>query len=159
MLATELVDSEPEAVVIAGFEEDTAALIDAIVAEAGSVPFSLHGTDANTGGGLPGLVADPASLTGMTGLFPAAPVDDEFAARLDESGAIDDPTYAAETYDAVVLAALATRADDSDDPASIADQLVDVSRGGTPCEDYAAWRRCSTRASTSTTRAAPVTST
>ena len=136
-LAAELIDSEPEAVVIAGFEEDTAALIDAIVATAGSVPFPLYGTDANTGGDLADLVADPASIAGMTGVFPAAPVDEEFAARLNEAGALDDPTYAAETYDAVVMAALATLADDSDAPTSIADQLIDVSRGGTPCNDYA----------------------
>ncbi|MFK7918403.1 MAG: ABC transporter substrate-binding protein [Ilumatobacter sp.] len=134
-IAQELLDDGPDAVLIAGFEEDTAAVISAIAAgNDGSVPFALYGTAANTGGGLVDLVGSPEVVSGMVGTFLAAPADAEFLTRL---GDLSDPTYGAESYDAVILVALAAVADDSDAPASLADQIVDVSRSGIECTEFA----------------------
>lgn len=134
-IAQELLDDGPDAVLIAGFEGDTAAIIDAVASgNGGVVPFALYGTAANTGGGLAELVESPALVTDMVGTFLAGAVDADF---LDQLGGLDDPTYAAEAYDGVVLAALAALAGQSDSAGSIADQIVEVSRAGTACSGFA----------------------
>lgn len=133
-IAQELLDDGPDAVLIAGFEDDTAAIINAVASANGDlVPFALYGTAANTGGGLAALVASPAHIEGMAGTFLAGAPDEAFLERV---GPLDDATYAAEAYDAVVLAALAAIADDSDAAGSIADQIIDVSRSGMACTEF-----------------------
>lgn len=140
-IAQILVDEDPDAVLITGFEQDTAALLDAIddITSTG-LPFAVYGTDGNTGGGLVDELTrleNPELATGMTGTFVAAPIDEEFAARVAAAGDTTDETYSAEAYDAVVLAALAAIADDSDDPELVVDQLIDASSGGTLCSTFA----------------------
>lgn len=134
-LVDDLLADDLDAVLISAFEEDTAAVIDAIAeASGGTIPFALFGTDANTGGNLAGLVSDPTLLDGMVGTFVASPSDDDLLAELVD---LADPTYAAEAYDSVVLAALAATAAGSDDAGSIETAIVDVSSGGVECTRFA----------------------
>ncbi len=134
-LAQVLVAESPDTVLISAFEDDTALLIDAIAEAAGGpIPFALFGTDANTGGGLVDLVSDATLLDGMVGTFVASPAADEFLSQMSDLG---DPSYAAEAYDAVVLAALATISGSSDSSGSIETEIVGVASGGTDCTSFA----------------------
>lgn len=133
-LAQDLVAEGPDTVLISAFEDDTALLIEAIADAAdGAIPFVLFGTDANTGGGIVDLVSDAALLDGMVGTFVAAPAADDFLSQMSD---LDDPTYAAEADDAVVLAALATISGASDSPGSIETEIVRVASGGTDCASF-----------------------
>ena len=77
-------------------------------------------------------------LEGTKGTLPGAKPSDEFQAKLLEvDSALDDFSYAAESYDAVVTMALAAEAAGSDCGTDIASKLVEVTNDGTVCTDYA----------------------
>ncbi|HEX4902221.1 MAG TPA: ABC transporter substrate-binding protein [Acidimicrobiales bacterium] len=132
-----------EATVLAGLA-DLAPVVDALV-EAGRGPLDhpTYATDGALGERFGDLVAERSSLACLRGLLAVAPPDDDFAtavrSRLDALGAPagDDPglvlDHAAETYDAVVAAALATQVAGAADGAAIAAALPQVTSGGTPC--------------------------
>ncbi|MGE3621932.1 MAG: ABC transporter substrate-binding protein [Acidimicrobiia bacterium] len=77
-------------------------------------------------------------LAGMQGTTPLTDLGPEFRARLLEVDPdLSDLNYAAESYDAVMVIALAALAADDDGSAHAA-QINGVTRGGTRCESYAA---------------------
>ncbi len=64
----------------------------------------------------------------------------DFTGRLDgafEGGVQGIFDYGAETYDAIVIVALAAQAAESTDPTLIAAEINGVTRGGTKCTTYA----------------------
>lgn len=135
------VDRAADAVVVIGLAE-TALVLDALVASGqGPRDRLVYGTDGNLGDRLADLVDDPASLACLRGLLPVATPADDFAGRLREraadeaalDGAVLD--HAAETYDAVVVVALAAQVAGTDDAAAIAAALAGVTRGGTVCDE------------------------
>lgn len=77
----------------------------------------------------------PASLTGAKGTTPGPVLADDFQQRLNDvyaaewGGALDDFSYAAESYDAVILIALAALAANSTSAVEIAKKLQEVSGG------------------------------
>jgi branched-chain amino acid transport system substrate-binding protein len=74
----------------------------------------------------------------VNGIIEGYEPDAAFTARLKESdGAITIFRYAAESYDATILAALAAVVARDDGAASIAATLQGVSRGGTKCTSFA----------------------
>ncbi|RZS56516.1 branched-chain amino acid transport system substrate-binding protein [Microcella putealis] len=80
---------------------------------------------------------DAGALEGARGVVVGAAVDDEFAARL----ALADPfldsyPYAAEAYDAVLLAALAATVLADEGGASLIAGLPQVASEGAPCSSY-----------------------
>jgi branched-chain amino acid transport system substrate-binding protein len=88
------------------------------------------------------------SLTGAKGTLPGLSIDSisEFTGELDAfleaegTPALEDYSYAAESYDATILLALAALAANSTDSAAIAEKLIEVSGGagdGEKCESYA----------------------
>ncbi|WP_308797092.1 ABC transporter substrate-binding protein [Agromyces silvae] len=88
------------------------------------------------------------SLTGAKGTLPGLSIDSisaftgELDAFLEAEGtpALEDYSYAAESYDATILLALAALAANSTDSAAIAEKLIEVSGGsgdGEKCETYA----------------------
>jgi ABC-type branched-subunit amino acid transport system substrate-binding protein len=136
-------DTTADAIVLVGLAE-TALILDALAA-AGEGPRerAVYGTDGNLGERLGDLVEDRTQLACMRGLLPVARPDEGFADRvrshdpaLAEVGdaALD---LAAESYDAVVLAALATQAAGSDAGAAIAAAMAPVSADGTTCREPA----------------------
>jgi branched-chain amino acid transport system substrate-binding protein len=86
------------------------------------------------------------SLEGAKGTTPGPVLADDFQQRLNDAwtaegnAELEDYSYSAESYDAVVLLALASLAAGSTDPADIAEKLQEVSGGsgdGEKCESYA----------------------
>ncbi|MEU3452615.1 ABC transporter substrate-binding protein [Micromonospora sp. NPDC006766] len=100
----------------------------------------LYGTDANMMNSYAGELKDRASLiNGMTGTSPMMPLSASFKERLASvDPKLGDYTYAPETYDAVVISALAAQLAGTTDPTAIAKQIIGVTNDGERCEDPAA---------------------
>jgi ABC-type branched-subunit amino acid transport system substrate-binding protein len=87
-------------------------------------------------GNAPSDVTD-GDLEGFSGTTPFGVITDEFIARLCEvDPALEDLNYASETYDAVMITALATIAA-GDDGIAHASEIVNVTRDGTKCTTFA----------------------
>src|SRR5258706_6344279 len=96
----------------------------------------LYGTDGNMANSFGDAFKDsPGILSGMRGTVPGTPLTEDFKRRVK---AVDpnltDFNYAAEAYDAVVVAALAAEEAKTVDSASIAKQLVGVTTGDVACD-------------------------
>jgi ABC-type branched-subunit amino acid transport system substrate-binding protein len=82
------------------------------------------------------------ALAGMKGTTPLVELSDDFTTRMDDAwvaagnDALTDFNYAAETYDAVVIIALAV-AQAEDDGIAYASLINGITRGGEKCNDYA----------------------
>ncbi|MDH3397782.1 MAG: ABC transporter substrate-binding protein [Acidimicrobiia bacterium] len=131
---------DPEAVLVISFQEAGALITtmdDQGVGPAqGKNVWGVDGFIAGVGS----LVSDPAILTGLRGTlsgvdFASIPM---FIDRLDAAigGSAAPYPYAAETYDAIVITALAALTAGSDDPERIASEIVGVTRNGTVCTTF-----------------------
>ncbi len=121
-----------------GAETTAAEATDTTAAEATETTTGDTGAETTTAGtGEPG---PPGALAGMTGTTPLPPeLPQEFldALATTEAGAdLTDYNYAAESYDAVTLIALAAEAAGTDGSA-LAGEIVNVSREGEQCTTYA----------------------
>jgi branched-chain amino acid transport system substrate-binding protein len=138
----QVVAADPEAIVVISFEEGTVILETLHARGIGPVSGkAVWGVDGNITG-LHGVMADPSILAGMRGTQPSVDLSTitDFTARLDtmwEGGLNGVYAYGAETYDAVVVIALATAIAGSLDPIAIAAEINDVTRGGTKCTTFA----------------------
>ncbi len=127
--------SEPDAVVVIGFEESKT-----IFSELATKDYdfaNVYGTDGNYGIMAPG---DKPDIAGAQFTNPGVKATDDFQARLTALPDYSDLTvfsYAAESYDATVLLALAALQGGATDGATIAANLQSVSEGGTKYTDYA----------------------
>ncbi|GAB7041519.1 MULTISPECIES: ABC transporter substrate-binding protein [Catenuloplanes] len=98
-------------------------------------PIQLYGTDGNMISSFGDEFDQPGALRGMKGTTPLAPLTDDFKNRLKGvNPELGDYVYSGETYDAVVMSALAAELAGSTAPAAIAAQLIGVTSGGTPCD-------------------------
>ena len=82
---------------------------------------------------------NPAVVQGMKGTAPAAApsgVTHPFVAAFKKTGI--DTIFSSYYYDCTLLIALAAQAAGSDDPAKIKGKMLEVSKGGTKCQTYAA---------------------
>jgi branched-chain amino acid transport system substrate-binding protein len=95
-----------------------------------------------------GEAFEPGTMTGAQGTTPGLNPStiDAFLTRMKDfwlaagNSALEDVTYGAESYDAIILLALAALAADSTDSRAIADKLQEVSGGsgnGTKCTTFA----------------------
>lgn len=109
----------------------------------GPTSVRLYGADGNMGNSFgDGLKDHMGVLAGMKGTTPLTPLPDPFKRRLLEvDPKLDDMVYAAEAYDAVVIAALAAQLAGSTEPREIAAQINGVTAGGTDCDSVAACLR------------------
>lgn len=100
----------------------------------------LYGTDGNMANSFGDALKDnPGVLAGMKGTAPLTPLSEDFKRRVKSiDPSLHDFNYAGESYDAVVIAALAAEAGKSTDPAVIAKQIVGVTTGDTACDSVAA---------------------
>ncbi|PWU44618.1 branched-chain amino acid ABC transporter substrate-binding protein [Micromonospora globispora] len=100
----------------------------------------LYGSDGNMLNSFATELKDRADLVnGMKGTTPLTPLPESFKERLRTvDPKLTDYLYAAETYDAVVVSALAAQLAGSTDAAAIAKQIVGVTTGGERCDDPAA---------------------
>jgi ABC-type branched-subunit amino acid transport system substrate-binding protein len=100
----------------------------------------VYGTDGNMGNALGDSFKDsPGALSGMKGTTPLSELKEDFKAKLLEvDSKLKDFNYAAESYDAVMVIALAAIAADSDAGTDIGANIIDVTKGGTKCESFKA---------------------
>lgn len=133
-----VVSGDPEALVIIGFEETSKILTSLF--EAGFTPEAgkkIYLVDGNVGNAL-GEQLPVGSMEGIRGTLPAAEITGDFQERL---LAVDpeliDFSYGPETYDAVIIVALAAAIAGSDNPAEVAAQINGVTRDGEVCETFA----------------------
>ena len=134
-------EADPDAIVIIGFDE-TAQILQGLIEQGfGPADKLVYGTDGNMGNALAEAFDDPTVLSGMRGTLPgvdvAGTLADFEAALLEVDPELIDFSYAAESYDAVVLVALGAIAAGSDDPTAIAAEINGLTQGGEVCENFA----------------------
>jgi ABC-type branched-subunit amino acid transport system substrate-binding protein len=108
--------------------------------EADARQVRLYGTDGNMQNSFVAEFKERAHLLdGMRGTTPLTPLSDDFKNRLRTvNPKLTDYLYAAESYDAVMISALAAQLAGSTDPAEIAKQVTGVTNEGQRCEEIAA---------------------
>ena len=141
----QLAGANPDAVVVIGFQESATILTTMHERGIGATSATnVYGVDGNIGG-IGAELSDPSIITGMRGTEPSVDLSSisDFTARLDsayEGGLQQIYAYGAETYDAIVIVALAALVANSDDPVEIAAEINDVTRGGAKCTSFAECR-------------------
>lgn len=126
-----------DAYVVVGFAESDQILKEMITKGIGPDAKIVYGTDGNIGNAL-GENFPGGELKGMKGTLPSAELTDEFRDRmLEVDSELTDFTYGPESYDAVIITALAAEVAESDDPVAIANELNGVTRDGEKCTNFA----------------------
>ncbi|SEC09709.1 MULTISPECIES: ABC transporter substrate-binding protein [Microbacterium] len=137
----------PDAVAIVSF--DQFKTIAPLLVNAGITPDKFYLVDGNLSdyGSSPDTNF-PFSLEGAQGTKPGPALEDDFTDRLQEfwtgegNAEVNDFTYAAEAYDAVVLVALASLAAGSTEGADIAEKMAEVSGGSGDGEKCTSFEDC-----------------
>ncbi|NYE21272.1 ABC transporter substrate-binding protein [Microbacterium immunditiarum] len=140
---SEVLAADPDAIALITFEEITTILPSLFGQFDASKLYFVDGNLSNFGDEFPA-----GSLTGAKGTLPGLSIDSigDFTDALDEFVAsegiepLTEYSYAAESFDATILLALASLAANSTDPADIAAKLIEVSGGegdGEKCTTYA----------------------
>jgi branched-chain amino acid transport system substrate-binding protein len=129
--------ANPGCVVLIGFEESVKVIQSLVSAGIGPQQKDLYLVDGNLGNAL-GEDLPAGVLEGTKGSLPGAEATGEFRERL---ATIDpdlkDFSYAAESYDAVIIAALAAVAAGSDAGEALAEELPGVTKDGEECKTFA----------------------
>ncbi len=130
----ELISSGAEAIAVIAFEE-TASIIPELVTTQGFPSNAVYFVDGNLSNG---YEFPPGTLEGAKGTLPGNFASEEYQAKaLAIDPALTDFSYSAESYDAVILAALAAVQGGSDDAETIKANLQSVSEGGTKVTTFA----------------------
>jgi len=133
-IVDEVLASGPDAVAVIAFEE-TSSIIPELVNTQGFPSAGVYFVDGNLSNS---YEFPEGTLTGAKGTLPGNFATDEFRARLLEiDPTLTDFSYSAESYDAVILSALAAAQGGSDDPTTIRDNLQAVSEEGEKCTVFA----------------------
>jgi ABC-type branched-subunit amino acid transport system substrate-binding protein len=138
----EVISADPDAFVMIGFAESGIILNDLF--EQGFTPDekAIYMVDGNIGDSSIEEGAPAGALAGIKGTLPSAELTQEFQDRLNQQWqtsageALNAFSYGAETYDAVVIMALAAELAGSDDPAQVAANINGVTRDGTECTTF-----------------------
>lgn len=145
-----VVQAEPDAVVLIGYPEDGGKVLAEMIKQgAGPDALPIYVTDGMQSNELYQLVdeADPAVTSGIRGTAASAAPEDGasfFADAFAEFAPdVESPIYSAQSYDCVILTALAAQVAESDAPFDIAANMIAVS-GGTGVADDA--EKCDTYA-------------
>jgi branched-chain amino acid transport system substrate-binding protein len=133
-----MVDADPDAIVVIGFDESARILTTMIEKGIGPKDKKVYGTDGNMGNALGEQLKDNmGAIAGMKGTTPLVELSQDFKDKLLKvNPKLVDFNYAAESYDGVVVIALAAIAADSDAGTDIGDKLIEVSGGGTQCSTF-----------------------
>jgi ABC-type branched-subunit amino acid transport system substrate-binding protein len=96
----------------------------------------LYGSDGNMSNSFGVEFKDqPGTLAGMKGTTPLTPLSDDFKRRLHEvDPKLNDYTYAAESYDAVVIISIAAELAGTTAPKELAKYVNGVTTGGEECD-------------------------
>ncbi|HEY2674732.1 MAG TPA: ABC transporter substrate-binding protein [Rugosimonospora sp.] len=97
----------------------------------------LYGTDGNMSNSFGADFKKPGAISGMVGTTPLTPLSDDFKQRLNAvDPTLADYNYAGESYDAVVISALAVAVAGTTDPLTVAkyiDGVTNLQPGGVEC--------------------------
>ena len=129
--------AKPDAIAIIGFDETAKIFTELIKQGIGPNKVKTYLVDGNLSSGaykdLPAGI-----MKGVKGTLPGVLADGDLQKRLlSVDPALTDYSYAAESYDAVILIALAAEQGGATDGKTIRDNLVSVSKGGTKCTTFA----------------------
>ena len=135
--------TNPDAIMILAFDE-TAAIVPELVAQGWDMSKSYL-SDGNTADYSEDMA--PGSMTGAQGTIPGADASEEFKAQLEawnnlvNGEDLSDFSYAAESYDAIILAALAAIRGGANDSVTVKDNYAAVS-GATDGEECTSFEDC-----------------
>jgi ABC-type branched-subunit amino acid transport system substrate-binding protein len=126
--------SKPDAIVLVAFEETTKIVPQLIAKGVGPQDVQLYFVDGNTAD----YSEENFDLAGVKGTIPVpAEVDESFNDRLLEiNPKLKDFSYSAQSYDAVVIIALAAIAAGDDSGEAVGANIIDVTREGTQCSSF-----------------------
>ncbi|MGH3666171.1 MAG: ABC transporter substrate-binding protein [Egibacteraceae bacterium] len=132
-----IVAADPEAVVVIGFDESARIISSMIEQGVGPADKQVYTVDGNTGNALGEQFKQQGALDGVKGTLPGAEITGDFRDRLMEVDPnLQDFSYAGESYDAVIVTALAAIAADSDAGTDIGEEIVGVTKDGTKCTEF-----------------------
>lgn len=131
----EVAAAKPDALVLIAFNETTKIIPQLISKGVGPQDIQIYFVDGN----MADYSTESFDLTGVKGTFPApAEVDESFNQDLlSIDPKLKDFTYGPQSYDAMMLTALAATQAGDDSGEAIAAELVSVSKDGTECSEYA----------------------
>ncbi|MBB6552752.1 ABC transporter substrate-binding protein [Nonomuraea rubra] len=128
--------ANPKGIVLIGFEETSKVVQELVKQGLTSDKYKWYMVDGNMSN--TNFAKTPkGTMEGVKGTLPGAEAPEAFQKRLLKvNPELAEYTYAAESYDAVTLIALAAEAAKADTGAAIAGKLVEVSKGGTKCTGF-----------------------
>jgi branched-chain amino acid transport system substrate-binding protein len=132
-----LVEAGSDAIVVIGFAESANILTTMNERGIGPSDVAVYGVDGNLG--IETEMSDPSILEGMKFTTPSVDLASisDFTARLDAEGDMGGVyAYGAETYDSIVITALAAAIAGTDDPSAIAAEINGVTAGGEKCLSF-----------------------
>jgi branched-chain amino acid transport system substrate-binding protein len=126
--------SKPDAIVLIAFEETTKIVPQLIAKGVGPQDVQIYFVDGN----LADYSKQNFDLTGVKGTLPVAAEEDPgFNDRLLEIDPnLDSFSYAAQSYDAAVIIALAAIAAGDDDGTAVGAEIINVTKEGTQCSSF-----------------------
>jgi ABC-type branched-subunit amino acid transport system substrate-binding protein len=130
----------PDAIVLIGFTENAQILTEMIKEGIGPKSKRVYTDSGDLSNTLAHQVdpQDPSVLAGVKGTLPPDG-DEAFVKRLRGiDGGLQDVAYAAQSYDSVVVTALAAAVAHTDEPALVAKEINGVTKGGEKCTRFAA---------------------
>jgi len=135
-----IVGKGADAVVVIGFNDDGAKVLKEMIAQnIGPKQIQIYTADGMQSSKL-GTTIDPTNpgvVNGIKGTAPAAApsgVTNPFIAKF--AATKIDTIFSSYYYDCMNLVALAAQAAGSNDPAKIRDKMIEVSSGGTKCQNF-----------------------
>ncbi len=139
----QVVNSGADAVAIIGFDEGAKILKGLVEAGKGPQDIGVYGADGMRSETLAEKVDpnNPAVLDGMKGTAPAGTENDAFLKKFKEKTGVEDTQFAAQAYDCTNLIALAAASAKSDKGTDIASKMVEVSKDGEQCNDFASCKK------------------
>ena len=134
-----LAAAEPTAVVVVGFAESL-QIVDQMVRNGiGPKDVDVYFVDGNTSNYGSDDSVEPGLLEGVRGTLPGSELVGEFKDKiLKVDPDLNDFSYAQESYDAVVVSALAAVAAGDDAGDVLGQQIIDITREGEKCTEFAA---------------------
>jgi len=136
-----VVDAGPDAVILIGFNDDGAKVLNEMISQGiGPSALPIYTADGMQSSALGETVdaSNPGVVAGIKGTAPAAApggVTHPFIEAYAATG--NDTIFSSYYYDCTILIALAAQAAGSDDPAAIRDAMLEVASEGETCQAYA----------------------
>lgn len=126
----------PDAIAVIGFDESKRIITRMAEVQIGPAQKKLYGTDGNTTSGFGSGLA-PGLLNGMKGTTPLTQTAPEFQQRVRaQDPGLQTLNYSGESYDAVMLIALAAEQAKSTKGVDMAAVMNDLTQGGEKCTNF-----------------------